>query len=157
MAHPQNSYRGDFAKERIEVGAGVITGTSTGNILLSAGLALSGQVNANSITQNSTAVLIPDGIALSGKTSAYAITQNSTGVMLKGGLALSGKATTLAITQNSTAVIFPVGIRLTKVALPSGRRGPGCVVMVSNSTGNLLALNTTGTTWKYLNVTSVLA
>ena len=41
--------------------------------------------------------------------------------------------------------------------VPTVRYGPGSVVMVANSTGKMLAVNTTGTTWKYCNVTSVLA
>lgn len=41
--------------------------------------------------------------------------------------------------------------------VPTIRYGPGAVVMVANSTGKMLAVNTTGTTWKYCNVTAVLA
>ena len=42
-------------------------------------------------------------------------------------------------------------------AVPSVRYGPGAVVAVVNSTGSALAINTTGTTWRYSSMTSVLA
>lgn len=43
-------------------------------------------------------------------------------------------------------------------ALPSIRYRPGAMVLVVNSTGAcMLGINTTGTTWKYLSKTSVLA
>lgn len=39
-------------------------------------------------------------------------------------------------------------------AIPSNDAG-AALQLISNSTGVALAVNTTGTTWKYLNVTSV--
>ena len=97
------------------------------------------------------------GLALSGEATDI-ITQDSTAVKLAAGIVLSGQGSANAITQNSTAVAFPDGISLNSIsAVLSGRKGPGHVVFVGNSTGNMLAVNTTGTTWKYLNVTSVLA
>ena len=42
-------------------------------------------------------------------------------------------------------------------AVPTIRYAPGALVVVANSTGVMLALNTTGTTWKYCTKTSVLA
>lgn len=41
--------------------------------------------------------------------------------------------------------------------VPTIRYGPGSVVSIVNSTGSGLAINTTGTTWKYTSMTSVLA
>jgi hypothetical protein len=41
--------------------------------------------------------------------------------------------------------------------IPVARIGPGAMKLVANSTGVMPVLNTTGTTWVYLNVTSVLA
>lgn len=88
---------------------------------------------------------------------ANQLTSNASGLKLNLGLALSGEGTDF-ITQDSTAVILPSNLRLKKLtAVPSGRQSPGTICMVGNSTGNMIACNTTGTTWKYLNVTSVLA
>jgi len=131
MSHIQSSPRGAFGKERIEIDDQVLTG-------------------------NSTALLLSGGLALGGE-STDIITQNSTALLLSAGLALSGEETDV-ITQNSTAVAFPSGVGLKAVTtVPTTRYAPGAVVFVGNSTGNLIALNTTGTTWTYLNVTSVLA
>jgi hypothetical protein len=81
---------------------------------------------------------------------AQTITASSTGVQITGGLALSGKST--YITANSTcAFIIP-----TRSTLPNTRHVGG-LCFVSNSTGKMLAYHSTGTTWKYLNKTSVLA
>ena len=43
-----------------------------------------------------------------------------------------------------------------ETAIPTTDQGV-CFTFVSNSTGLALAINTTGTTWKYLSVTSVQA
>jgi hypothetical protein len=61
--------------------------------------------------------------------------------------------------QNGSKGVFSKQVlNLTPMAaVPSTRYGPGSLVYVTNSTGTMVALNTTGTTWKYLNVTSVLA
>ena len=135
MARSQNTPRENLIVRRLEMasnGTGVFTSDSTGNLRFSKGLALSGE-------------------------TTDVITQNSTALLLAAGLALSGESTDI-ITQDSTAVIIPAAIRITAAsAVLSGRKSPGTLMMVGNSTGNMLAVNTTGTTWKYLNVTSVLA
>ena len=132
MAHPQSSPRGYVAKQRIDVAGAQATADTTGNLRLNAGLALSGE-------------------------TTDIITQNSTALLLAGGLALSGE-TTDVITQNSTAVAMPSGLTLKNLsAAPATRYAPGSAVFVTNSTGSMIALNTTGTTWTYCNVTSVLA
>ena len=159
MARSQNTPRENLAVKRLEFatsGTGVLVSDSTGNLRISKGLLLSGETS-DTITQNSTALLLSAGIALSGEETDI-ITQDSTAVKFAAGVVLSGQGSANAITQNSTAVTFPDGIQLTGIsAVLSGRKGPGTMVMVGNSTGNMLAVNTTGTTWKYLNVTSVLA
>ena len=136
MSRSQNTPRESLTTKRLVIasnGTSVLENNSTGNLKISKGLALSGEAT-DYITQDSTAVKFAAGIVLSGQGSAN------------------------AITQNSTAVAFPDGISLNSIsAVLSGRKGPGHVVFVGNSTGNMLAVNTTGTTWKYLNVTSVLA
>lgn len=93
---------------------------------------------------------------------------NSTGIYLSAGLALSGK--TAMATQNSTGVIFPDQIQINaaryinanstafivtaEATLPTTDNGAAFTI-ISNSTGVAIAVNSTGTTWKYLNVTSV--
>lgn len=84
------------------------------------------------------------------------LTDGTTYLKLNLGLALSAQTT--AITQDANRVAFPKGVQPGLLTTkPSTRYGPGSVVMVGNSTGNLLAINTTGTTWAYLNTTAVLA
>ncbi len=94
----QNSPRGLFAKERIDVGS-------------------------NQVTGNSTALVLSQGVKIS---DAQTLTGNSTGIV-------HGDP---------------------EAALPSTDEGAAWTI-ISNSTGVALAINTTGTTWKYLNVTSV--
>ena len=95
MAHPQNSPRGLFAKNRIDVGSNQLTGNSTA-LILNAGIKVS---NGLTVTANGSS-LSSDLVALPGDLS----TGN------------------LAFGENSTGATF-------------------------------VAVRTTGTTWKYLNVT----
>ena len=97
MAHPQSSWRGLWAKNRIDIGSNQLTGDSTG-VLFNAGIQISG---------------------------ARYITADSTGFIL---------------TAES--------------ALPGNVDGGNQITLISNSTGVALAVNSTGTTWKYLNVTT---
>lgn len=98
MARAQNSPRGLFAKNRIDIGASNLTANSTG-VLFSAGVRISG---------------------------ARYITADSTGFV---------------VTAESS--------------LPGNVDGGNQFTLISNSTGVALAVNTSGTTWKYLNVTSI--
>lgn len=192
MAHPQSSPRGYIAKQRIDVGGAQITVDTSDNLLLSAGLALSGE-ETDIITQNSTALLLSGGLALSGEETDV-ITQDSTAVKFSAGVALSGQASSNAITQNSTAVTIPDGLYLsaqstnpttqnstgvlfagqvrvggqryvggnttgylftTEAGLPATDGGNYKWTFVVNSTGVAgIAVNTTGTTWKYVRMTS---
>jgi len=77
MAHPQNSFRGLFAKTRIDMGSNQITHNSTG-LLLNAGVRLSGQANAF-LTGDSTGLVVAGGVKVSNK---RAVTANSTGFAL---------------------------------------------------------------------------
>lgn len=40
MTHPQNSPRGTFAKDRVEIGAADLTADSTGNLVVAAGVTI---------------------------------------------------------------------------------------------------------------------
>lgn len=183
MARPQNSPRGNFGKHRIEVGAAdglyfndyssssaLIDANSTG-LKLAGALYLSGETT-DAITQDSTAVKFSAGIALSGQGSVNAITQNSTGLKVPDGLYLSGQTSEPA-TQNSTGFLFPDQIRVggqryvggnttaylftTETGLPTSDGGNFKWTFVVNSTGVAgIAVNTTGTTWKYCRVTSLI-
>ena len=169
MAHPQTSPRGYIAKQRIDVGGNELTANSTA-LLLSAGLALSGETT-DVITQDSTAVLLAAGIALSGQASTNAITQNSTAVTIPDGLTLSGLAHANAITQNSTALILPGQVQVnaaryiggnstgylftSEAAAPDTDGGDYKWTLIVNSTGVAgIAINTTGTTWSFVRMTS---
>ena len=104
MAHPQNSPRGLFAKNRIDVGASQITGTATG-LKFNLGLALSDETDY--ITQNSTAVVLPTGLALSGQ-SDY-LTANSTAPLLfptTAALPSTREVGGIAFVSNSTGKMF---------------------------------------------------
>lgn len=93
---------------------------------------------------SATGLQLPAGLALSGKTSY--MTQNSTGVVFPGAVQVSAKK---YISANSTAIILS-----TVAAKPATDNG-AAFTMISNSTGVALAVNSTGVTWKYLQVTSV--
>jgi len=125
MSHPQNSYRGDFAKERIEVGGAsgtsVLTANTTG-LLLSKGLALSGE-STDVITQNSTALFLAGGLALSGEATDI-ITQNSTSVNFAAGIKVSGQA-------NAVMTGLSTGVVLTAIKI-------GAHWLTANSTGLLI-------------------
>ena len=130
--HPQNSPRGLFAKNKVLVG--------------NAGLALTG---------DSTAISVSGGVRLSGNSTGL-ITHNSTGTLVANGAIESGGAITSAgnvsingfsIAGGSTALTGP------DAALP-GDWSTGSINFGVHSTGaGYIAVRTTGTTWKYLNVT----
>ena len=84
-------------------------------------------------------------IGSSGNTAG--LTVDSTAVLLSVGVKLNNSQT---LTGNSTAIVHGNP----ESALPSTDNGAAWTI-ISNSTGVAVAVNTTGTTWKYLNVTSV--
>lgn len=75
------------------------------------------------------------------------LTDDATNLALSSGISLSGLQ---GLDGNSTAIIHANP----ESAIPTTDNGAAWTV-ISNSTGVALAVNTTGTTWKYLNVTSV--
>lgn len=157
MAHSQNSPRGLWAKNlRVPASGGLyLADYSTSTALLSG---------------NSTGVVVAGGIKVSNKANGY-ITGDTTGVVLNAGLKVSNKANAV-LTGNSTGIVTNAQIKVanklyfsanstgfifgTKTAAPSARSSAK-VAFLTNSTGaNAVMVNTTGTTWKYLNVTTVL-
>ena len=81
---------------------------------------------------------------------ANTLTSAATGLGLSGGIALSGQSTYLTASAASPLILPTVA------ALPSARVVGG-LAFVSNSTGKRIAFHSTGTTWKYIAGTSVLA
>ena len=89
------------------------------------------------------------GLAVSDQTEY--ISQDSTGdIKLPAGLGLSSQAAYL--TANSTATLI-----MPRVATLPTTRVPGGIVFVYNSTAAAVAFHSTGTTWLYANITSILA
>ena len=73
---------------------------------------------------------------------------NSTSINLSGGIQISAAQ---VLTADSTGIVHANPV----AALPGAIDGGVQWTLVSNSTGVAMAINTTGTTWKYLNVTSL--
>lgn len=81
--------------------------------------------------------------------SSNLLTANSTGLVVAGGVKVNNK---LHVRANSTGFSFGA-----VAAKPSARTAGYNWSFLTNSTGvSAVMLRTTGTTWKYLNVTSVL-
>lgn len=80
---------------------------------------------------------------------AQALTANSTAVITSGALQIAGKK---YVNANSTGFLFSA-----VAAKPTTRSAGYNWTFVTNSTGvSGIGIRTTGTTWKYANVTSVL-
>jgi hypothetical protein len=80
--------------------------------------------------------------------SLVTITGDSSGILLSGGIKVSNKQ---LLTGDSTGIIHGNA----PSALPGSVDGGNQWTLISNSTGVALAVNTSGTTWKYLNVTTL--
>lgn len=148
MAHPQSSPRGYIQHTRVGVGASQLTSNSTA-LLLSLGLALSGR-STSGLTENSTGHIMVGALTLSGKSTAQ-LTQDSTGLIAAQGVKLNAA---LRLAGNSTGIIT---VSDGDTAGLAGNISAGDVQIGKNSTGaSFIAVRTTGTTWKYLNVTTAL-
>jgi len=79
MAHPQNSPRGLFAKNRIDTGSQSLTYNSTG-LILGGALFVSGQTTVGKVSANSTAIILPNSVRVG--TKATYLSSDSTGVKL---------------------------------------------------------------------------
>ena len=78
---------------------------------------------------------------------AQQLTDDATNLVLSGGIKISNAR---SLTANSTG--FVAGT--TESAIPTTDEGAAFTIG-ENSTGVFMAINSTGTTWKYLNTTSV--
>jgi hypothetical protein len=74
------------------------------------------------------------------------LTGDSTALVLNAGVKVSNAR---YITADSTGFILTA-----EASLPGSVDGGNQFTLISNSTGVALAVNSTGTTWKYLNVTT---
>lgn len=150
MAHSQSSPRGLWAHQRIDI----VSSRGT---------------NHTQITANGTAMILNRGLRISNKSNAE-MTGDSTGIVLKAGIKISNKANA-RISGNSTGVVLNAQIGLgagdrylnanttgwigtAESTLPTTDNGVA-FSLLSNSTGVAVIVNSTGTTWKYLNTTSV--
>lgn len=75
------------------------------------------------------------------------LTDDATNTVFSGGIKISSAQ---GITGNSTGLVFANPVS----SLPGNVDGGVQIGVGSNSTGVFLAINTSGTTWKYLNVTT---
>ena len=180
MAHAQSSPRGLWSKsmhlpvsgswimDDYSTTSGLISANSTG-VIVAGGVKVSNKANGY-ITADSTGVVTNAGIKVSNKANAV-LTGNSTGLVVVGGIRVSNKANAV-LTGNATGIVTNAQIKVadkkylsanstgfifgTVAAAPSARSSAK-VTFFTNSTGaNAVLVNTTGTTWKYLNVTTVL-
>jgi hypothetical protein len=144
--HPQNSPRGLWSKVKILIGTGgqALTGDSTA-LILAGGLKVSGE--DVTLTANSTSMVISGSLRLSGNSTGI-VSHDSTGrLTANGGIKINNA---YVITADNTALTGP------NSALP-GNYSTANIAFGQNSTGNsFVAVRTTGTTWKYLNVTTAL-
>ena len=101
-------------------------------------------VGASQITANSTGLVLNAGIKVSNKANAV-LTGNSTGIVTNAQIRVANKR---YLNANSTGFIVTA-----ESAIPTTDNG-AAFTFISNSTGFFGALNTTGTTWKYFEVTS---
>ncbi|GAF74471.1 unnamed protein product [marine sediment metagenome] len=164
--HSQNSPRGLFAKQNIAIGEGgglfledystrtaalraSATGVQVAGVMKLGGHALS------ILTGSVTGVQVAGGIKLTGHAESF-MYGSKTGVQFKGGIRLNDtakgqiSATGPGLTLVGSSVVFsaPGG------SIPGDVDRGGGLTIMSNSTGVALCLNTTGTTWRYLEVTS---
>lgn len=104
-------------------------------------------VGSQQLTSDSTGLVLNNGIKVSNKANAV-LTGDSTGLVVVGDINIANKR---RLNANSTGFLPS-----TVSALPGDVQMDG-IAFIKNSTGVLaLAINTTGTTWKYLNVTSLI-
>ena len=148
MAHPQTSPRGFVAHTRIDVGANQITGNSTA-LLLSQGIKISNAAGGL-LTANSTALILDKDIRINNKAGG-AVGADSTSLIVAKDLKINN---VFNIAATALGVLTISG---TDTAGLAGNVAAGNIQIGTNSTGaTFIAVRTTGTTWKYLNVTTAL-
>lgn len=102
--------------------------------------------NDVAITCNSTSLVLDDGIRLSDGTNTLDLSVDASGLIVPGQVTLNSSK---YISANSTGFIFQHA-----AAVPS-TRSSAKLIQLTDSTGTAFVINQTGTTWAYLNTTSV--
>lgn len=108
-----------------------------------------GSGNDVGITCNSTSLVLDDGLRLSDGTNTVDVGADANGMTVAGKITLNSANSGLSLSANTTGYI-PEAVS----AVPSTNTD-ALLTFISNSTGNYAAINQTGTTWYYLNVTTV--
>jgi hypothetical protein len=107
-----------------------------------------GSGNDVAITCNSTSLVLDDGLRLSDGTNTVDVGADANGMTVAGKITLNSANSGLSLSANTTGYI-PEAVD----ALPETNTD-ALLTFISNSTGNYVAINQTGTTWYYLNVTT---
>jgi hypothetical protein len=134
MARPTIWTRGSIRAATINTGNDI---EIPDDFAVTGGLAVTGAATVGSTLAVTGAVTVTGAAALNA-TSTVAF------------LALGGAGTDPVLYGNAQAIVQQNPL----TAKPSSARG-AAIGIVSNSTGVALAINVTGTTWKYLNVTTL--
>lgn len=125
--HPQNSPRGLRTFKKV-------------NLVADAG-------TVTALTANSSGIVLDRGVKVSGVTNGQ-LTADSTGLVLPGSVKVTNAR---YIGANSTGYTFTA-----QAAKPTTRTSAKWS-FITNSTGvNGILINTTGTTWKFVNVTTLI-
>ena len=142
--HPQNSPRGLFAKQNIAIGEG-------GGLFLED---YSGRTAV--LTASSTGLQTPGQMKLGGHAEAIMV-GSVTAVQFSGGIKLNGNAKALINASGPGLTLSGSSIVCSGPgsAIPGNVDRGAAITMISNSTGVAWCLNTTGTTWRYIEVTGV--
>lgn len=84
MAHPQNSFRGLWTKQKITISdtsSNTVSLTANANgLLLDGAVSVSSQATYGKLSANSTALILPNSVRIGTKTSY--LSSNSTGILL---------------------------------------------------------------------------
>mgnify|MGYP001124515787 CR=1 FL=1 len=161
-----------YKKLTVQDGSGnsvEVTCNSTA-MIIDDGVRLSDGTNTLYLAANSTGLVSGSGITLTSGSNTIELSANSTAMVSSAGVRLTSGSDTVDLTANSTGVAVNGGIKLnsglhfsanstgfipeTVSSVPSTDTD-ALFSVYANSTGNYMLINQTGTTWYYLNVTTV--
>ena len=108
-----------------------------------------GSGNSIAITANSTALLLDDGLQLSDGSNTVDIGADANGLTVAGKVTFDSGNSGLSLSANTTGFIPET------IAAEPSTDTAALFAMLADSTGNCLLVNSTGTTWSYVNYSSV--